>query len=144
MVEIADLPHALAALNGLSAVFLAAGFVLIRRGERRAHKAVMVSALAVSAAFLVVYVVYHAGGGQGAFAGEGMVRPIYFVLLVGHILLAVAIVPLVPFTLLQAFAGHFERHRRWARWTLPVWLYVGVSGVAVYVMRVHLYPAAGG
>ena len=144
MVEITDLPHVLAGLNSTSTVLLGAGYAFIRRGKRAAHKASMLSAVAVSVAFLVIYLTYHLNGGFQPFGGEGAVRPLYFAILIGHVLLAVAIVPLVPMTLLRAFRSQEDRHRRLARWTLPIWLYVSVSGVAVYAMTVHLYPFEGG
>ena len=144
MADIAQLPHVLAALNGASVLLLGAGFVCIRRRRRRAHRACMLSAVVVGTAFLALYLVYHAAGGETPFAGQGAVRPLYFTILIGHIVLATAVVPLILATLVPALRERFEGHRRWARWTLPVWLYVGASGVAVYVMRVHLYPHAGG
>jgi putative membrane protein len=144
MVEIVDLPHVLAGLNGASALLLCAGYVFIRRRQRAAHKASMLAAVAVSGAFLVIYVTYHLNGGFLPFGGEGMIRPVYFAILVGHVLLALVIVPLVPMTLARAFKNQETRHRRLARWTLPIWLYVGVSGVAVYVMTAHLFPHGGG
>ena len=144
MVEITDLPHVLAGLNATSAVLLGIGYVFIRLGRRTAHKALMLSAVAVSVAFLVIYVTYHASGGFLPFGGEGAVRPFYFAILIGHILGAVIIVPLVPMTLVWGLRGDEARHRRLARWTLPIWLYVAVSGVAVYVMTAHLYPFEGG
>ena len=100
----------------------------------------MLAALAISAAFLAVYLYYHANAGLARFGGEGVIRPIYFTILIAHIVMAVVIVPLVPAAVYLALRGRFERHRRLARWTLPVWLYVTVSGVVVYVMAVHLYP----
>jgi putative membrane protein len=96
----------------------------------------------VSAFFLVIYVIYKANSGFAKFGGEGLVRPIYFTILVAHIVGAIAIVPLVPATLYRALKGRFEDHRRLARWTWPIWMYVGISGVVVYIMAVHLYPHA--
>lgn len=142
MVDVQDLTHVIAALNGATVICLSVGYAFIRRGDRRRHRAAMISALVVSALFLVVYVVYKANSGFARFGGEGAIRPVYFTLLVAHIIGAIAIVPLVPMTLYRALKGRFADHRRLARWTWPIWMYVGVSGVVVYVMAVHLYPHA--
>lgn len=142
MLDVQDLTHVIAALNGASAICLAFGYAFIRRGDRRRHHAAMISALVISALFLIVYVVYKANSGFAKFGGEGLIRLVYFTILGAHILGAVAIVPLVPATLYRALKGRFAEHRRLARWTWPLWMYVGVSGVVVYVMAVHLYPHA--
>jgi uncharacterized membrane protein YozB (DUF420 family) len=143
MFAIQDLTHLIAGLNGLSVLFLSVGFVFIRRGERSRHRACMIAALTASAAFLVVYVFYKYNSGFAKFGGVGAIRPIYFTILAAHVAGAIAIVPLVPVTLWRALRGAFDRHRRLARWTWPLWMYVGVSGVVVYVMAVHLYPSHG-
>lgn len=107
----------------------------------------MLAAVVVSAAFIVTYLVYHFNSGLARFGGEGIVRPIYFSILFAHVVVAVAIIPMVPITLYRGVTGRFERHRRIARWTWPLWMYVAVSGVVVYVMTIHLYPylpGAGG
>jgi len=140
---VGDLTHVIAAFNGASVLCLIAGFVAIRRGERAAHRAAMLGALALSAAFLVVYLYYKANSGFARFGGEGVIRPIYFTILSLHVLGAIAIVPLVPLTVLRALKGQFADHRRLARRTWPLWIAVGVSGVIVYVMAVHLFPANG-
>ena len=100
----------------------------------------MITALVVSALFLVFYVIYKANSGFAKFGGEGWIRPVYFTILFVHVLGAIAITPLVPWTVYRALKGEFEGHRRLARWTWPLWIYVGVSGVVVYAMAVHLYP----
>jgi putative membrane protein len=133
------LPHLNAALNATSFVLLVAAFYQIRRGNVQTHRRLMLSALAVSGLFLVSYVIYHAQYGSVRFAGQGLVRPVYFFILVTHVILAAAIVPLVIITLRRALAGDFARHRRIARWTYPLWLYVSVTGVVVYLMLYHLY-----
>jgi uncharacterized membrane protein YozB (DUF420 family) len=133
------LPHLNAALNATSTVLLLAGLYQILRGRVAAHRACMLSALAVSGLFLVSYVVYHARYGSVRFAGQGAARTVYFVILVTHVLLAAAIVPLVFVTARRALRGDFARHRRIARWTYPLWLYVSVTGVVVYLMLYHLY-----
>ena len=133
------LPHLNAALNATSFLLLVAALYQIRRGNVQAHRRLMLSALAVSGLFLVSYVVYHAQYGSVRFAGQGLVRPIYFVILVTHVILAVVIVPLVFVTLRRALAGDFARHRRIAHWTYPLWLYVSVTGVVVYLMLYHWF-----
>lgn len=133
------LPHLNAALNATSFLLLVAALYQIRRGNVQMHRRLMLSALVVSGLFLVSYVVYHAQYGSVRFAGQGLVRPVYFVILVTHVILAAAIVPLIIVTLRRALAGDFARHRRLARWTYPLWLYVSVTGVVVYLMLYHLY-----
>ncbi|SUS03801.1 conserved membrane hypothetical protein [uncultured Defluviicoccus sp.] len=139
-IEIADLPHVNAALNAVTIVFLAAGFAFIRGGNRAWHRAAMMAALAASAGFLISYLIYHFNSGLAKFGGEGIIRPIYFSILIAHVLIAVVITALVPITVWRALSGRFEQHRRLARWTWPLWMYVAVSGVVVYVMAVHLFP----
>ncbi len=133
------LPHLNAALNATSFLLLVAAFIQIRRGNVGAHRKLMLSALAVSGLFLVSYVIYHANYGSVRFQGQGTVRAVYFVILVTHVILAAAIVPLVFITVRRALRGDFARHRRIARWTYPLWLYVSVTGVIVYLMLYHLY-----
>ncbi len=133
------LPHLNAALNSLSFLLLVAGFYLIRRGRVAAHRSCMVGALVVSLLFLVSYVVYHYNYGSVKFTGQGAVRLVYFVILVTHVVLAAGNVPLVIVTVRRALRGDFARHRRIARWTYPLWLYVSVTGVVVYLMLYHLY-----
>ena len=129
-----------ATLNGISALLLALGYVAIRSGKRQLHKKLMISAFAVSCGFLVSYVVYHIRIHQVIhFQGQGWIRPVYFTLLLSHTVLAAAIVPLVLATLYRAWRQRFEQHRRLARWTLPLWLYVSITGVAVYLMLYRLY-----
>ena len=133
-----DLPALNAALNGAAAVLLAWGFTLIRRGRRRAHRNVMLAAFTVSALFLVSYVVYHAQAGVVRFARAGSVRTVYFAILITHTLLAAAVPPLAIVTLWRGLRARYDRHRAIARWTLPIWLYVSVTGVVVYLMLYHL------
>jgi len=136
--DVSALPAVNAFLNGTSAVLLSVGFVFIRRKNVPAHRACMLSAFGVSAVFLVSYLVYHAQAGSVPFQGRGWVRPVYFALLLSHIVLAAVIVPLALTTIHRAWTGRFDRHRRIARWTLPIWLYVSVTGVLVYLMLYHL------
>ena len=135
---LSDLPTVDAALNATSAVLLTLGYIFIRRGNVRAHKTCMLSALGTSAVFLACYLTYHYFHGTTRFPGHGAVRPVYFTILISHTVLAAAIVPLVVTTLYRALRGRFALHRRIARWTLPAWLYVSVTGVVVYWMLYHL------
>src|ERR1700686_1768111 len=127
-------------LNAIAAVLLMAGFVFIRMRWVRAHRACMLSAVAVSTAFFTSYVIYHYHVGDVRFQGHGIIRPIYFTILITHVILAAAIVPLVLITLWRALSGNFGRHRRIARWTWPIWMYVSITGVVVYVMCYRMYP----
>jgi len=123
-----------ACLNGISALFLAVGFFFIRRGQVDRHRACMLSAFLTSAVFLVSYLTYHAHAGHVHYAGTGALRTVYFAVLLSHSLLAVVIVPLILRTLYLALHARFDQHKRWARWTLPLWFYVSVTGVVVYGM----------
>ena len=138
-MTIADLPALNATLNAVSAVLLAIGYVLIRRGDRVRHKKFMLAALGSSTAFLVSYVVYHANAGSRPFPGQGPVRAVYFAILITHVLLAAIIVPLALATASRGLRAQFERHVRIARWTLPIWFYVSVTGVVIYLMLYQLY-----
>jgi len=132
--------HEHAALNATSALFLGLGYWFIRHKRVAAHRACMLAAFCVSALFLLSYVVYHALAGSRPFAGQGWARAVYFPLLISHVVLAAAMVPFVLTTLYRALGGQFERHARLARRTLPVWLYVSVTGVLVYWMLYRLFP----
>jgi uncharacterized membrane protein YozB (DUF420 family) len=128
-----------ATLNGTSAILLAAGYAAIRSGKRELHKKLMISAFAVSTVFLVSYLVYHYRVGHVAFQGQGWIRPVYFALLLSHTLLAIVIVPMIIVTLRRAWLARFDKHRIIARWTLPLWFYVCVTGVIVYLMVYQIY-----
>jgi uncharacterized membrane protein YozB (DUF420 family) len=128
-----------ATLNGTSAVLLAAGYAAIRNGKVALHKKFMITAFAVSSVFLVSYLVYHYRVGHVPFQGQGWIRPLYFALLLSHTLLAIVIVPLILITLRRAWVERFDKHRAIARWTLPLWFYVCVTGVIVYLMVYQLY-----
>jgi uncharacterized membrane protein YozB (DUF420 family) len=128
-----------ASLNAVAAVFLAAGFYFIRRRQIGAHRICMLIAFAVSVVFLVCYLTYHYQVGDVRFRGHGPVRPVYFTILISHIFLAVVTVPLAVFTLARALRTRFDAHRRIARWTWPVWMYVSVTGVIVYLMVYLIY-----
>ncbi len=138
-MTIADLPALNASLNALAFVFLVAGYILIRSGRRDAHKRCMLLALTTSALFLISYVIYHANAGSVPFRGVGAIRVVYFVLLIPHVILAATILPLALLTAARGLRGDYGRHVRVARWTLPLWLYVSVTGVIVYLMLYHLY-----
>jgi putative membrane protein len=139
---VAYLPHLNAFLNGTSAVLLTTGYSFIRARNVIAHRACQIAALVVSLLFLVSYLTYHYHHGATRFLGTGLVRPVYFTILTTHTILAVVIVPLVVLSFYRAFRGDFIRHRRIARVTLPLWLYVSVTGVIVYLMLYHFYPHA--
>lgn len=140
-MNLSYLPHVNALLNATSGVLLVVGFWFIMRRKIRAHLACMTGALAVSVLFLISYLVYHFNHGSTRFTGQGFVRPVYFVILITHTVLAAVIVPLIILTVRRAWRGEFGRHMRIARWTFPLWLYVSVTGVIVYLMLYRLYPS---
>ena len=133
-MSVADLPALNATLNAIAAVLLVIGYVLIRRGRIQQHRRVMLAAFATSALFLVSYVTYHANAGSRPFAGQGPIRIVYFAILISHVILAAAILPMALITLTHGLRARFDRHVPIARWTLPIWLYVSVTGVVVYWM----------
>jgi putative membrane protein len=139
VVTIGDLPAVNATLNGLSAIFILTGYVLIRRGHRELHKRCMLTALVTSSLFLVSYVVYHANAGSRPFPGTGVARAIYFAILITHVILAAAILPLALTTTARGLRAQYTRHVAIARWTLPIWLYVSVTGVVIYLMLYQMY-----
>jgi uncharacterized membrane protein YozB (DUF420 family) len=138
VITLRDLPSVNAALNATAALLLVWGYRLIRRHRKEAHRKVMLSAFATSSLFLVCYLVYHFQVGSVRFARTGAIRAVYLGILATHTLLAAAVPPLAIVTLTRGLAGRFDRHRRIARWTLPIWLYVSVTGVVVYLMLYHL------
>ena len=129
-----DLPAVNASLNALSTVFLVTGYALIRTRRISQHRASMLAALTTSALFLICYIVYHAQVGSVRFTRQGFVRPLYFTILVTHVTLAATVLPLSIVTAARGLRGDYVRHRRIARWTFPIWLYVSVTGVLVYVL----------
>ena len=133
-MSVTDLPALNATLNAISFVLLVTGYVFIRRGDRQSHKRCMLSALAVSGLFLTSYVIYHVQVGSVPFKGTGWIRTVYFAVLIPHVILAAAIVPLILVTVSRGLSAKYDKHRRIARWTLPLWLYVSITGVIVYVM----------
>ena len=138
---ISYLPHVNACLNGTSFLLLLTGYRFIRARNIGAHRACQIAALCVSLLFLASYLTYHFHHGATRFQGTGIVRPIYFSILLSHTILAIVIVPLVILTFYRAFRNDFSRHRRIARITLPLWLYVSITGVIVYLMLYQIYPS---
>ncbi len=143
MIAITDLPHVLAAINLMTSLVLIAGFVFIRGGNIPAHRISMRIALLLGALFLVIYIYYHSNSGLAKFGGFGTVRTVYFSILIAHVLMALAASLLVPITALRGIKDQRYKHRRIARWALPVWLFVSITGVIIYVMAVHIYPWTG-
>jgi uncharacterized membrane protein YozB (DUF420 family) len=133
-MSVSDLPALNATLNAIAAMLLVIGYVLIRRGRIQQHRRVMLAAFCTSALFLISYLTYHANVGSRPFTGQGPIRAVYFTILVTHVILAAAILPMALITLSFALRSRFDRHLRIARWTLPIWLYVSVTGVVVYLM----------
>jgi len=138
-VTISDLPALNATLNATSAILLVIGYILIRRGRVQQHRRVMIAAFTTSTLFLISYLTYHANIGSRPFPGRGAIRTVYLTILISHILLAIAIVPMALITLSRGLRARFDRHVPIARWTLPLWLYVSVTGVVVYVMLYRLH-----
>jgi len=139
-IPLTDLPAVNAALNATSALLLVFGYSFIRRRRVTAHKICMGAALATSTLFLLSYLTYHYHIGSMPFRGQGWIRPLYFTLLISHTSLAAVIVPLAIITLYRAWKAQFTRHVRIARWTLPIWLYVSITGVIIYWMLYQLFP----
>ena len=135
------LPHLNAILNATCALLLFSGYSFIRAGRVAAHRTCQMAAVVVSVIFLASYLTYHYQHGATRFAGEGLARPIYFTILISHTILAIVIVPLVGVTLYRALKADFVRHRKIARLTLPLWLYVSITGVIVYLMLYQIYPS---
>ena len=142
MITAATLPHVNGVLNTVATILLVIGFVMIRSGRREVHKKVMISAIVVSAVFLVFYLIYHFTAPIFVFPGTGWTVPTYYALLVSHVVLATIVTPMVAVTVWRALHGSFDRHKAIARWTLPIWLYVTVTGVVIYVILYHVYPAS--
>jgi putative membrane protein len=142
VLSVTDLPAVNAVLNATSAVLLASGYRFIRRRQIRAHIRCMLAACATSTLFLLSYLTYHYHVGSMPFQGQGWVRLLYFTILISHTILAVVIVPLVLITLFRAWKADFIKHVRIARWTLPIWFYVSLTGVIIYAMLYHLFPAS--
>lgn len=142
-MDISAIPHINAALNALTVVLLWVARGQAQSGDTDAHKKTMIATLAVSALFLALYTTYHFAGGFAKFGGEGLVRWIYFPILIVHVIGAAVIVPLVPMAVIFALKDQREKHKRTVKWTWPIWFFVAVSGVVVYVMAQHLWPCEG-
>ena len=138
MIGLQDLPAINATLNGTSAILLMCGYIAIRSNRVHVHRAFMLAALVTSTLFLTCYVIYHANIGSKPFPGRGWIRPVYFAMLISHVILAAALLPLVLITLIRAFRARFDAHRRLARWTWPIWMYVSVTGVLIYLALYQL------
>ena len=139
MLTISDLPALNATLNGIAAILLVTGYLFIKQGRRRQHQWCMLGALTTSALFLVSYVTYHLHAGSRPFPGQGPIRVVYFVILITHVILAAVIVPLALLTAVRGLRSEFDKHVRIARWTFPVWVYVSVTGVVIYLMLYQIY-----
>lgn len=135
------LPHWQAGFNTTAVILMVAAYGQVRAGRREAHRALMLGAVGVSVLFLISYLIYHGAVGNVKFAGQGGIRPVYFTILATHVILAAVMLPLILMTLWRALRGEVERHRALARWTLPIWLYVSVTGVLIYWMAFHLHPS---
>lgn len=140
MIELAQLPAINAGLNSLSAVFLLTGYYFIRQRNQLAHRNCMVGALGTSTLFLASYLIYHFYAGRTEFRNPGWFRPIYLSILLTHTVLAVAIVPMVFVTLVRALRERYDTHRKIARWTWPIWMYVSVTGVVIYFLLYQIFP----
>jgi len=138
------LPHLQAGLNLITLCLVSTAYYQIRQQNRSTHRKLMISAILVSVLFMISYLTYHGAVGNVKFAGEGVIRPIYFSILISHVLLAAAIVPLVLTTLALGLKANFSRHRKVARWAFPLWVYVSISGIVVYIFAFHLYPSTAG
>ncbi len=139
-MSVTDLPLINAILNSTSTVFLLLGYYFIRQKKKVLHKKMMITALVTSSLFLVSYLTYHYNVGSVKFTGQGAVRAVYFAVLISHTILAATVPPLAIITLVRALRERFDKHKVIARWTLPIWLYVSVTGVVVYIMLYQLYP----
>lgn len=139
MIDYSTLPAVNATLNATSGIFLFTGYILIKRRRINAHRNAMLAAFASSMLFLTSYLVYHYHAGSRPFPGSGAIRLVYFTILISHVLLAIAILPLAISTLMKGLRGQYARHKRVAKWTFPLWMYVSVTGVVVYVMLYQLY-----
>lgn len=137
-MTVTDLPALNATLNACSFVLLVTGYVFIRLKKWRWHRACMLAALTMSGLFLTSYVIYHAQVGSVPFKGTGWIRTLYFVVLIPHVILAAGMVPPVIITVSRGLSARYDKHRRIARWTLPIWLYVSITGVIVYLMLYQL------
>ena len=142
-MTLSDLPAVNAVLNTLSTIFLTCGYIFIRRQRQVAHRNCMIGAVISSALFLTCYLIYHYNAGRTVFRDPAWFRPIYLTILLTHTILAVVIVPMVLTTLYHAVRRQFERHKKIARWTWPIWMYVSITGVLIYFLLYHVFPQTG-
>ena len=140
LMSISDLPTLNAILNSISAILLTIGFVFIKQKNREAHRRCMIGAFTTSTLFLISYLVYHYNVGSVKFQGQGAVRTVYFAILLTHTVLAVVIVPLIIAAVVQAIRGKFESHKKITRWAWPLWMYVSVTGVVIYLLLYQIFP----
>lgn len=138
-LDVGTFPFFHAVINGCTAMLLLAGYFLIKVGDRRSHRDVMITAFALSCVFLVSYVISKVSNDPVPYGGEGILRPIYFFILISHIILSAIIVPLVLFTMYRGLTKQYEKHRKIARWTFPIWLYIAITGVLVYIFMLPYY-----
>jgi len=138
-MDVGSFPFFHAVINGCTALLLIAGYFFIKIGERKKHRNVMITAFTLSCIFLVSYVISKISNDPVPFGGEGIIRPIYFFILISHIVLSAIIVPLVLFTMYRGLTGQYAKHRKVAKWTFPIWLYIAVTGVLVYVLMLPYY-----
>jgi putative membrane protein len=141
-MNVYDLPAINATLNGIATVLLGSGYVAIKQGRKELHKTLMISALVVSAAFLACYLVYHYHAGSKPFPDLGWIKTVYLLILVPHIILAAVMVPMILKTFWHAFRGEWESHKKIARWTFPIWMYVSLTGVVIYLMLYQWFTTA--
>jgi uncharacterized membrane protein YozB (DUF420 family) len=144
MIDFSLLPTVNATLNAVSAIFLTVGYILIRRRQIQAHRNAMLGAFGSSTLFLISYLIYHANAGSRPFTGQGPIRHVYFAILISHVILAAAILPMAISTLSRGLRGRYAEHKRIAKWTFPTWMYVSITGVLVYLMLYRLYLVVGG
>lgn len=137
------LPHILAVINASTIAALTGGYVFIKRGDRATHRKFMLAAVSLGVAFLVLYLAYHFGAGLAKFGGHGAIRPIYFTILIVHIIAAAVATPLVPLAFWRAWSGNEPAHRRLAPYAWKLWMFVAASGLVVYIMTIHIWPYAG-
>ena len=137
---LAILPHVNAVLNTIATVLLLIGFILIRKGRPDLHRPVMIATIIVSAVFLVCYLIYHFTAPVFVYRGPAWSRPVYYAMLISHVVLATIVTPMVAVTAWRSLHGQFERHRKIARWTWPIWIYVTTTGVVIYVVLYHVFP----
>ncbi|MEG3619456.1 DUF420 domain-containing protein [Magnetovibrio sp. PR-2] len=143
MIEVTTIPHINAVLNAVTVVLLWMARSFVKGGNIQAHKKTMIAALVVSAVFLAFYLYYHFNSGLAKFGGEGIIRPIYFTILIVHVVGAVAATPLVPMAVFHAIKRNFDAHRKTVKWAWPIWFFVALTGVIVYVMALHIWPCTG-